>query len=266
MNLIKTLLYGLISGITEILPISSSGHQIVFRKIFGESIHFAIYNIFLHMGILVALIYSCKPLLNRIRTAGIRGANRSVAFNDRRVIKDATPPFMIASIVLMLFCSVNFSLVWVAVFFVLNGIILFIPTCIAAGNKDARSMSVLDSVLIGFLGALAVLPGLSRVGIMTTVVSARGGDKQHGIIWSLALSIPAMVILIIADVYFAITQGVAFYFTQIIHYLLAFVGAFCGGCIAVRSLRRLSKWIGVSTLSYYSWGMAILTFILYLMV
>lgn len=266
MNLLETLLYGLISGITEILPISSSGHQAVFRKIFGDNVNFGICNLFVHMGILLALLYICKPMLNKIRMTGMRGANRSTSSGDRRVIKDATPAFIIVSAVIVLTCSFQFSLLWIAVLFVINGIILFIPSCIAAGNKDSRSMSVLDSVLVGFLGAIAVFPGLSRVATMTSVISARGGDKQHGAIWSLALSIPAMVILMIADIYFAITQGIPFYFSQFLHYLFALIGAFCGGCIAIRALRRLSRRIGLLFFSYYSWGMAILTFLLYLMV
>ena len=264
MNLLKSLFYGIISGIAEILPISSGGHQAVFRKIFGDSIHFGIYNIFVHIGLLVALLYACKPLLNRIRYAGSR-VNRGGVSGDRRVIKDATPTFIIASAVVILTCSFDLSLLWISLLFVVNGVILFIPSCIATGNKDARSMSVLDSILIGFLGAVSVFPGLSRVGTMTTVISARGGDKQYGAIWALALSIPAMVVLIIADIYFAITQTIPFYFSQIFYYLFAFAGAFCGGCAAVRVLRRLAKRIGLSFLSYYSWGMAILAFLLYLM-
>ena len=265
MNLLNTLLYGIVSGIAEILPISSGGHQAVFRKIFGDSVHFGMYNVFIHIGILAALLYACKPLLNRIRYTGSR-VNRGGVSGDRRVIKDATPAFIIASAVVILTCSFDLSLLWISLLFVVNGVILFIPSCIATGNKDARSMSVLDSILIGFLGAVSVFPGLSRVGTMTTVISARGGDKQYGAIWALALSIPAMVVLIIADIYFAITQSIPFYFSQIFYYLFAFAGAFCGGCAAVRVLRRLAKRIGLSFLSYYSWGMAILAFLLYLMV
>ncbi len=261
MNLLKTLLYGLISGITEILPVSSGGHQAVFRKIFGETQHFGIYNIFIHIGILLALLYSCKPMLRRIRNSA-----RGAFSGDRRVVKDATVPFVIVSVALMLFCTVNPGLLWVAVLFALNGIVLFIPSRMALGNKDARSMSVLDSMLIGFLGALSAFSGLSRIGTMTTVASARGALKQYGVIWALALSVPAMVILIISDIYIAITQGVSFYFSQFVHYLFAFIGSFCGGCIAVRALRKLIKSIDLSFLSYYLWGMALLTFILYLMI
>ena len=265
MNLLKALFYGIVSGLAEILPISSGGHQAVFRKIFGDSVHFGMYNVFVHIGILAALLYACKPLLNRIRNAGNRGS-RTSASGDRRVIKDATPAFIIASAVIILTCSFELDLLWVSLLFLINGVILFIPSCIATGNKDARSMSVLDSILIGFLGAVSVFPGLSRMGTMTTVISARGGDKQHGAIWALALSVPAMVVLLIADIYIAITQGIPFYFSQFFYYLFAFIGAFCGGCVAVSILRRLAKRIGLSFLSYYSWGMAILAFLLYLMV
>lgn len=261
MNILKALLYGLISGITEILPVSSSGHQAVFRKVFGETEHFGIYNIFIHIGILLALLYACKPLLHRIRSSSRRSAS-----GDRRVVKDATLPFVIVSVVLMMLCSATPGLLWIALLFIINGIILYLPSRMASGNKDSRSMSLLDSVLIGAFGGLSMLPGLSRIGIMASVASARGSSRQYGVIWSLALSVPAMVILIIADIYSAITQGITFYFSQFAHYLFAMVGAFCGCCIAVRVLRRLIKSIDLSALSYYSWGMALLTFILYLMI
>lgn len=266
MTLLKTLLYGLISGITEILPVSSSGHQAVFRKVFGESDHCGIYNIFIHIGILLALVYTCKPLLRTIGAGRTRSTNRNRVSHDRRIAKDATPAFVMVSLALIFFCKINLSLVWVAVLFVVNGIILFLPQHIAQGNKDARSMSVLDSMLMGFAGALSIFPGLSRIASMTTVVSIRGGDVHHGVIWSLALSVPAMIILIFADIYAAISFGNSFYFSQFFHYLIAFAGAFCGCYIAVGALRRLAKLIGLPVLSYYCWGMAILTFTLFLMV
>ena len=266
MTLLKTLLYGLISGITEILPVSSSGHQAVFRKVFGESEHFGIYNIFIHIGILLALIYTCKPLFRTIGAAKTRSANRNRISHNRRIVKDATPAFVIVSLALIFFCSTNLSLIWIAALFVINGFILFLPQYIAQGNKDGRSMSVLDSVLIGFTGALSAFPGLSRIASTTTVVSVRGGDVHHGVIWSLALSVPAMIILIFADIYAAINLGISFYFSQFFHYLIAFAGAFCGCYLAVGALRRLAKTIGLAVLSYYCWGMAILTFILFLMV
>lgn len=265
MNLLKILLYGLVSGISEILPVSLGGHQAVFRKMFGDSVHFDIYNIFVHIGILLSLTYSCRPMLNRIRVAGSRN-NKAGASADRRVIKDARLALIIVTIVSTFLSSNNFSLLWVSLFFILNGIILLIPSLVATANKDARSMSLMDSMLIGFLGGLSVFPGLSRVGTMSTVISLRGGDRNHGVFWTIALCIPAMVILIISDIYIAITQGISFYFSQILHYLLAFAGAFCGAYVATGALQRLAKRIGFSFLSYYSWGLAILTFILYLMV
>ena len=266
MNLIKTLLYGLVSGITEILPISSSGHQAVFRKILGDSEHLDMCNLFVHIGILLALMYSCKPLWDRMRAAGTRRSGKSAAANDRRIVKDATVPFVIVSLALIFLNSGRLSLLWVAALFVLNGVILFLPTCIATGNKDSRSMSVFDGILIGLFGALSVFPGLSRIGTMTSVISVRGAERNHGIVWAIALSIPALLLLIIGDIYFAITQGVSFYFSYFFHYLISFIGAFIGCCIAVRVVRRLTRMIGLSFFSYYCWGMAILTFALFLMI
>ena len=261
MSLLKALLYGFISAITEILPVSSSGHQAVFRKVLGDSVQFDMYNLFVHMGILVALLYSCKSLLHRLRRS-----RRNAASNDQRVVKNATPSFIIVSVLLVLFYSVKPDLLLVAALFVLNGIILFIPGCIASGNKDARSMTALDSTLIGISGGLSAFPGLSRIAFMTTLVSARGGDRRYGVVWALALSVPAMVILIFSDLYLAIVNGIPFQFTQFFCYLMAFAGSFCGCCISVKGLRRLTKTLGLSVLSYYCWGMAILSFILYLMV
>lgn len=266
LNSLKAFVYGLISGISEILPVSSSAHQSIFRSIFGDNEHFDLYNVFLHIGILLALLYSCKPILKRFYNTDTQRSRRSPAANDRRIVKDATPVFIIISIALMIFAPKEFNLLGISALLILNGIVLFVPSRIALGNKDARSMAAIDSILIGFLGAFSIFPGLSRTAIMTTTASARGADHRNGITWAIALSVPALVILIIADIYHAILNGSSFYFSQFLNYLLSFAGGFCGGCLSVRGLRKLAKSANLSSLSYYVWGMAMLTFILYLMI
>jgi hypothetical protein len=82
------------------------------------------------------------------------------------------------------------------------------------GNKDAKSMSSIDSILIGAVGGLSVFGGISRIGCTSSVAVARGADRQQAIKWSLLLSVFALASLCCLDLYqlfFYNSETISFY-------------------------------------------------------
>jgi undecaprenyl pyrophosphate phosphatase UppP len=108
---------------------------------------------------------------------------------------------------------------------------------------------------------------LSRVGVLTSVSSIRGADKEHSLNWALMLSFPVLLVLLGFDVYAIITEGVGNVgLMAALNYALATFGAFFGASICLRMLRSFSKRVGFSGFAYYCWGAALFTFIMYLAV
>lgn len=272
MNWIEGLVYGFISGITEFIPASSQAHQRVLLQIFGAA-RDPIVNLIVHISALLALYIGSRSVITRMRreqrllTAGKRRANNAdmkIAY-DLRLIRTSLVPMLLAMLALVFTRRWADNNVLIALFALLNGIVIFISERFPHGNKDSRHMSVFDAVLFGLTGAVSVFPGVSRIGASTSYASMRGVSKQQAFNWALLLSIPALIILCIFDIVDIVTaNGLLINWTVIAGYITSCFGAFIGAYICVFFIRALMNRSGVVIFAYYSWGMALLMFVLYL--
>ena len=126
-------------------------------------------------------------------------------------------------------------------------------------------MSALDATLFGFGSALSVLPGVSRVGASSSFAVARGADIQQAYKWSLLISIPAIAVWMCFDLYALFTAGFGdLGFQFLMKCVAGGLFAFGGASTAIASMKFITVRLGLSGFSYYSWGAALFTFILYL--
>ena len=157
------------------------------------------------------------------------------------------------------------SLPSIAVFLLLNGVVLFIPTRLLQGNKDARSMSGLDSLLLGLAGALSAFHGLSRIALQTSAARIRGTDSNNAVNWALLLSIPALILSGILALLSVFTGfGIIQFSCNFLTYILIFISAFAGSFLSAFFIKILAAKNSLSLFAYYSWGAALFTFIIYL--
>ena len=182
-----------------------------------------------------------------------------------RLVKAASFPLVLGSLFYLVTRKYEFQLQYLVWFFIINGVVLMIPEYIRHGNKDARHMTGLDSILLGAFGACSVLPGISRIGMMSGYALARGADRQHIINWALVLSLPAIVLFIGLDIYNLFSIGIGIvgilgFLSCLISGVMAFIGAYFG----VRTVRFLAVQTGFVGCAYYSWGAALFAFVLYL--
>lgn len=272
MNWLQSILYGLLSGLAEFLPISSSAHRMILQKIYGLEGQDPICELLVHLGVLLAILTCCSAMLHSLRRdsqqrqtlrTGKRRTPRGVY--DIRLLRTAAAPLLIGLLLLWVTASLGQNLIFVSLFLLVNGILLFLPERMSTGNKDARSMSRLDGFLIGLSGVLSVFPGISRVGATLSAASARGADRHNALSWSLLLSIPALVVLMGFDVLNLATQGIdAFVVQRLIEYILTFITAYGGGYLSILIMRFLAVRSGFSGFAYYCWGASLFTFILYM--
>lgn len=256
MNWLEYLIYGLISGLSEFLPISSSAHQMLLRNLFGVTGNNALHDLVVHLAALAAFI-----LLKRYITTGSR---RSFTYADKRHLKTAMIPVIIGAVFYPIIKSWNIGFSMLAAFLTLNGLILFIPSRMINGNKTANALSGFDSVLIGTGAALGALPGISRMSGILSGASIRGADHNNALRWSVYLSIPAVMIMAIMDI---ISLGAtAAYSVHFFGLLLSITGVMLGILLGYSIMRFLAVKAGFTVFAYYSWGAALFSFILYLLV
>lgn len=273
MSWLESLLYGLISGLTEFLPVSSRAHQVLLRKLFGGEAA-GLTDLMAHLGMLTALLTCCRGQIAKLRReqrlARIPKRRRKRQPDQRvrldgRIVRTALLPLLLGFVFYLKCAELGEKLYLLSIFCILNGVILFLPALLPHGNKDSRSMSALDGWLLGLGAAMAVVPGISRIGVTHSVATMRGADRQNGLNWALLLSIPALMVLAAFDCYsmFA-ANALALSFPVLLKSILVWAASFGGAYTGIFILRFLSVNAGYSGFAYYSWGMALFTFILYL--
>ena len=270
-NFLQGILYGFISGLTEFLPISSQAHQAMLRQAFGMNQRDPVLDMLVHSALLLVLLYAFNTVLSQnrgIRTrSGRFNSHASRASMNRQLIKNAALPMLLCMLLLYYITKGNDNLLLSSVFLLVNGIILYLPSRMLQGNKDVRSMSYGDSLLIGILSGFGVICGISRVAVTTTVSIARGADRQHALNWSLMLSIYAVALLVCYDFVGIFTQiSTIPFWSNFAAYIAAFFAAFGGGFLSIRIIRTLCRNSVFSNFAFYSWGLALLAFFMYLTV
>lgn len=272
MNWIQSILYGFISGLSEFLPVSSQAHQRIMDQLFGNTVRDPIRSMFIHIGVLLCLLMSMQQSLSQIKRERNRRRNRrnrtgtQIAM-DSALVRNAALPMIITTLILTFVSKGTVAMPWVSVLLLVNGLILFVSERSMKGNKDAKHMTVMDSWLIGISFALGALPGISAFGAGASVAAMNGGDRRKVVQWMLLLSIPALFLWVILDLIaiFSLTASLNF-FANLFGYILSAVFAFIGAHISIYLIRLIASHSGYMSFAYYSWGVALFSFVLYLII
>jgi undecaprenyl pyrophosphate phosphatase UppP len=223
----------------------------------------------LTIGILCAVFTACSGQLRRllaersIEKRGSRFRSYSGKRYDYRLVKASAKPICIAYAVATLF-RFSVGLPGLTLAFLAGGIILFVIGNMRQGNKDSRRMTKLDSLFIGAMGCLSVIPGIPLVGTVASAGIARGAQRQTALNWALMISIPLLLVRIFSDLILVIIGGTTLSFVSFLFCILGAVFAYIGGRTSIRLVRFAMNRAGLSGFSYYIWGAALLTFTLYL--
>lgn len=272
----ESLVFGLFSGLADVLPVSAQAHKAILMKIFGASGEHPLMRLVIHLAILAALYYSCSNQIMRIarqrKLAKIPKKKRKRPVDARTLMEFRLLCTMSVPVVISLFLYEKTSgwgerLNLTALFLLLNAVVLYLPNLMPTGNKDARSMSGLEGLMMGLGGAASVLPGVSSVGCSTAVASVCGADRPFALNLTYLMHMVLTVGLIVLDLITLAEVGLsAMSLSVIICCLLAAAAAFAGAFFGIRVMRMMAVNIGYSVFSYYCLGAALLSFVLYLMV
>ena len=250
MNIINALVLGIIQGITEFLPISSSGHLALIQNYIGEvNVGF---DVVLHLATLLAIfVYFYKDLGLMIKDLFLWN-KKSENFKMIWYIIFATIPIAVIGWFFRYFVYSLFeNLYVVALGFFISGMFLFVASFSRAKNK----LKLGNSFVIGISQAIALIPGISRSGSTVSTGMLQGIEREKAIKFSFLLAIPAMIganILNFTDIKVVETWP----------FLVGFITAFLFGLFAINVFMKWLKIKRFKWFAYYCWLMAMVALII----
>ena len=273
MSLLNAMILGLIQGIAEFLPISSSGHLSILNNLFHmtttENGHM-FFDVLLHLGTLfsvcvvywqdiVQMFFEVLGFFHAGPLAGERRVHYPAARLFLMIVLGTLPLFLILPINDMME-GLYYKSVFIGVMLVLTGCILYISDKMQQGRKTEKNMSMLDAVIIGLCQAVATIPGLSRSGTTITAGLATGLRRDFAVKYSFLLSLPAVLGANILAFAKAIRTGVDW--SCLPAYLVGTVVAILSGIASISLLKHIAtkgKFVGFA---YYCWVVGVLSIIL----
>ena len=259
MNVIQAIIVGLIQGLTEFLPISSSGHLILTQYFlgFGEGSDLS-FEIFLHLGTLIAVMLYFKNDIIRLLMSLVHFKNPDFQ-SDRKIslwLIIATAVTGGLGIVFKDTISKEFTNpILVSTMIGLTGIIVYYSDKIKEGELDSSKLTIHKSILIGFCQAIAIIPGISRSGTTITISLLTGLKRSQAATFSFLLSIPVILGANISEIKTFTNLNTS----QLLIYLIGFTFAFISGFIVIKWLMNLIVKARLRYFAYYCWGISIIS-------
>lgn len=267
---IQSIGYGFLSGLTDILPVSAQAHKVLLLKFFGAQVDANLLDLLIRLGTMGALYVCSQAQLVRMRRARAlaripkKRRNRPLdtrSLMDWSLLKTMLLPVIASFFLLRYVEKLDQNMILVALFLFLNGLILYIPQLFPTGNRDSRTLSRVEGLLMGLGGVVSVLPGISSVGAAASVGSVCGVDRGYALNMALMMHFVVSAGHAVYDVMgMSGTGGLSF--ALMVQYLITAAFAFCGTFLGVRLMRRLAQGKGFVLFAFYCWGLALFTFIL----
>ena len=269
MTYFMSILMGIIQGVAEFLPISSSGHLALFQTFFGmENMEekYMFFTVLLHFGTLISvcMVY-WRDIVDMIREfflgiAALAGRkDTGVALPPARrmvmLIIIATVPLFVMVFLQDAVNQLFSNSIMVSCALLATGFILFFSDRMARGHKTAKNATVADALIVGCGQALAVIPGLSRSGTTISVGMMRGFDRAFAVRFSFLMSLPAVLGANVLEIKDALASN--FPIEELPMYLVGVAVSAVVGYFAIRLVKSLSDKGKFGKFAYYCWAVGL---------
>ena len=254
MDLLSAIVLGVVEGLTEFLPVSSTGHLTIFEKILGLPIdarEITAFTAVIQIGAIVAVIVYFRVDIWRIAkawVAGLGSAEARLEFDYRfgwYVIAGSVPIVIAALLGQDLVTGVLRNLWWVAGALVVWSVVMVAAERAATQDRGERDITLRDSIIIGVLQCVALVPGVSRSGATISAGLFLGLDRVTSTRMSFFLSIPALVGAGIYELPSALSGGIG-----IAETLVATVVSFV---VAYAAVAWLLKFVAGHSITVFVW-------------
>lgn len=248
MTILQAILLGLVQGLTEFLPVSSSGHLVLVQKLLGVNpeADFMLFSVLLHFGTLLAVVIAFWSDIKQLFLEFFRWVRDGFKIKNqpyRRFIVmlliTIVPMFAILPVKGMLEEAMGSTLV-VGIMLLVTAGLLLLSERGARGRKTEKDATWLDALIVGAMQCLAVLPGLSRSG--TTMVGGllRGFSRDFAVRFAFIMSLPVILGANILEVGDAIASAPAAP-TPLHVYVIGVAVALVSGLGAIKMVRFVAK-------------------------
>ena len=266
MSLISSILLGLVQGLAEFLPISSSGHLAIAAHFMGQAgigEPPPFFDVLLHLGTLAAVFAAywqdiremIAELICGVRDLA-RGTTPTPIPPARRLILliiVGTLPLFVVLPVKDFIEGLGDNIYFVAGALIVTGFLLFASDRVKKGRKTEKTATLLDVLLVGVAQAIATCPGISRSGTTITAGCFAGFDRKFAVRFSFLMSIPAILGANILTLKDAITEN-SIIVSEIPVYLVGVVVAAVVGYACIRLLKMIADKGKFGWFAYYCWA------------
>lgn len=274
MTYLSAIILGLVQGVAEFLPISSSGHLSIFQNFFNlstaEEGHM-LFDVLLHLATLVSvcivyrqdimmIIRDCLRYVKSVGHPTPGGPRRYPGARLLMMMFFATLPLFVILPIKDAIEQLYYNTTFIGFALLATGALLYVSDRMLSGRRNEKTMSVGNALLIGVCQAIATVPGLSRSGATISAGMAAGLDREFAAKFSFLISIPAILganILTLAD---ALKEGVD---TSLLPmYLLGMLVAMVSGYFSVSLVKLICRKGKFGKFAYYCWFAGAVTIIL----
>ncbi|MCK9585055.1 MAG: undecaprenyl-diphosphate phosphatase [Candidatus Cloacimonetes bacterium] len=269
MNYLQAIILGIIQGLTEFIPVSSSGHLVLAQHFFGiESADNITFEVFMHLGTLLAvLIFFRKLIWELIRSLFCWKSNLESEphRNNRALIVYLIIATLVTGVFYLIFKDILEGAyqnpLLVSFMLLITGAMIFASDFVKNTSIPASNTGFLKSAFIGLAQGLAIMPGISRSGATITASLFCGIKRKDAAHFSFLLSIPAILAANISELpaLMALDTGVLGI------YLAGFAASFVAGYLVIAALIRLIQAGSLKYFAFYVWLVA-LAFIGYILI
>ena len=273
MSYLTAVLLGLVQGVTEFLPVSSSGHLAIAEQLLnlqGASNVPEFFDVLLHLGTLVAVFIAYWDDIRDMIVelfAGIGDLAHHSTPNPvppaRRLILliiVGTLPLFVMVPFRHFFSSLGDNMYFIGGALIFTGILLFVSDRVHHGRKTEKTATMLDALLVGIGQAVALCPGISRSGMTITTGCFAGFERKFAVRFAFLLSIPAVIGANILSLKDAIDAGIDW--ASVPAYLVGVAVAAVSGYACIRLLRYIAEKGRFGAFAYYCWAVGALTLVL----
>ena len=273
MSVLTAVLLGLVQGVAEFLPISSSGHLAIAEHLLnlqGAANVPDFYDVLLHLGTLVAVFIAYWDDIRDMVVEFFTGIGDLAHHSTPNPVPPARRLILLIIVgTLPLFVMVPFrrffeglgdNMYFIGGALIVTGILLFASDRVHHGRKTEKTATMLDALLVGIGQAIALCPGISRSGMTITSGCFAGFERKFAVRFAFLLSIPAVLGANILSLKDAIDAGIDY--ASIPAYLAGVAVAAVSGYACIRLLRYVADKGRFGAFAYYCWAAGALTLLL----
>lgn len=248
MTFLQSILLGILQGLTEFLPISSSAHLILGQELFGLPEADLLYSVLVHVGTLIAVCVAFRSTIGELFKGVFQmgsdclhgrfshmteGKSRRMVLLLLISLLPLIPVFLLKDFIEPLLISPLIA----GICLTFNGLMLILCDMAPQGKKTAETMTRGDALFVGLIQSVAVFPGISRSGSTITAGLCRGLDRSYAASYSFILSLPTILGGALLELIDALSVGIDPHALPV--YLAGMIAAALSGFAAIRLLQRV---------------------------